>query len=137
MSDNQGYVRQANIKNFCVVYWPDGVKFTVFLGFFESLLLFLKRLKHDCTLFEDFNIDNLTHDNEKQNYVNLLAAYGYEIQNSLPTRVTTTSSSCLDHVISCFPIESKTVKVTISDHYALQSEVPIPLRDIMKGEEPM
>ena len=113
---------EAIIKNFCVVYRPDGVKFTVFLDLFESLLLFLKTLKHDCTLFGDFNIDTLNDDNEKRKYVNLLAAYGYEIQNSSPTRVTTTSSTCIDHVINAFPIEIKTVKVTISDHYALQSE---------------
>ena len=31
---------EANIKNFCVVYRPDAVKFTVFLDLFESLLLF-------------------------------------------------------------------------------------------------
>ena len=127
---------EANIKNFCVVYRPDGVKFTVFLDLFESLLLFLKTLKHDCTLFGDFNIDTVTDDNEKRKYVNLLAAYENEIQNSSPTRVTTTSSTCLDHVISGFPIEIKTVKVTISDLYALQSEIPILLND-KKGEEPM
>ena len=120
-----------------MVYRPDGVKFTVFLDLFESLLLFLKTLKHDCTLFGDFNIDTLNDDNEKRKYVTLLAAYGYEIQNSSPTRVTTTSSTCLDHVISGFPIEIKTVKVTISDHYALQSEIPIPLNDNKKKEELM
>ena len=128
---------KADIKNFCVVYRPDGVKFTVFLDLFESLLLFLKTLKHDCTLFGDFNIDTLTDDNEKRKYVNLLAAYGYEIQNSLSTRATTTSSTCLDHVISCFPNETKTVKVPVSDNYALQSEIPILLNDNKKEEEPM
>ena len=93
---------EANIKNFFVVYRPDGVKFTVFLDSFVSLLLFLKTLKHDCTLFGDFNIDTPTDDNDKQKYVNLLAAYGYEIQNSLPTRGTTTSSTCLDPCYQLF-----------------------------------
>ena len=52
-----------------------------------------------------------TDDNEKRKYVNLLAAYGYEIQqNSLTTRVTTTSSTCLDHVISGFPLKLKQLK---------------------------
>ena len=67
-------------------------------------------------LFED----TLTHGNESQNYLKLPAAYGYEIQNSSPTRVTSTTSTCLDLVISCFAIENITVEVTISDHYALQ-----------------
>ena len=46
-----------------------------------------------------------------------------------PTGVTTISLTCLDHVISCFPIEPKTVKVTLSYQYALQSELPILLKD--------
>ena len=128
---------EAIIKNFCVVFRPDGVKFTVFLDLFESLLLFLKTLKHDCSLFGDFNIGTLTDESEKRNNVNLIAAYGYEIQNSSPTRVTTTSSTCLDHVISGFPIGIKTVKVTISDQYALQSEIPILLNENKKREDPM
>ena len=36
-----------------------------------------------------------------------------------------------------FPIETKTVKVTISDYYALQSEIPFLLNDNKKGEQPM
>ena len=66
----------------------------------------------------------------------MLAAYGYEIQNSSPTRVTSTSATCLDHVISCFPIETRTIKISISDHYALESDIPVLLKGKKKAREP-
>ena len=94
-------------------------------GKVEELLIFLRTLKNDCIFFGDFNIDTLTDDNEKHQYTNLLAAYGFAVQNNSPTRVTSTTATCLDHVISSYPIETETIKITISDHFALEASIPL------------
>ena len=89
----------------------------------ESLLSFLRSQKYDCIIFGDFNINKLVENSELINYTNLLAAYGFKIQNSEPTRVTSTTATCLDHIISSNDINTKTVKITISDHYAIEADL--------------
>ena len=114
---------KGNKKNFCVVYRPDSVLYSKFLELMESLLSFLRSQKNDCIIFGDFNINTLIENSESINYTNLLAAYGFKIQNSEPTRVTSTTATCLDHIISSNEINTKTVKITISDHYAIETDL--------------
>ena len=90
----------------------------------EELLIHLRTLKNDCILFGDFIVDTLTDDNEKHQYTNMIAAYGFAVQNNSSTRVFSTTVTGLDHVISSYPIETETLKITISDHFALEASVP-------------
>ena len=114
---------EANTKSFCVIYRPDAVRFGKFAELFESLLEFLSTLKNDCIIFGDFNVDTLVDDSENKQYLNLLRAYGFSVQNNEPTRVTSTTATCIDHVSAKSFLKIKTMKLTISDHYGLEAEI--------------
>ena len=49
----------------------------------------------------------------------LLEAYDFEIQNKLPTRVTPTFKSCIDHMITQNVVCTETLPTTISDHFTV------------------
>ena len=52
-------------------------------------------------------------------YVTLLEACDFEIQNQLPTRVTPTSKSCIDHMTTQNVVCTETLPITIRDHFTL------------------
>ena len=70
-------------------------------------------------LFGDFNISTLKDGLDKKKYAALLEVYDFEIQNKLPTRVTHTSKSCIDHMITQNIVCSETLLTTISDHFTV------------------
>ena len=92
---------------------------------FEDLLQFLKNLKHDTKLFGDFNIDTTKESKDKSDYENLIAADRFKRQNSEPTRVTPTSSTCLDHLLTRFPVKNESIKTTLSDYYTVVGDIHI------------
>ena len=55
---------------------------------------------------------------------NLTLAYNFRRQNSEPTRVTPTSSTCLDHYITSYQTVHQSEKTTMSDHYTVLGEIP-------------
>ena len=112
------------LVNFCVVYRPQANKLSAFFPEFELLLQFVRSLKHDTIIFGDFNIDTIKESADKIKYENLLLAYNFRRQNSEPTRVTPTTSTCLDHYITSFQATHKTEKTTMSDHYTVLGEIP-------------
>ena len=93
-------------------------------GVTRRIVDFFENSKNDCILFGDFNIDTLTDDNQKHQYTNLLAAYGFAVQNNSPTRGNRTTAAWLDHVISSYSNETKTIKIT-SDHFALEASISL------------
>ena len=107
------------LYNICAIYRPETVKINNFLGYLENLLYFLKGLPGETLLFGDFNIDTLKDDLDKKKYMALLEAYDFEIQNNLPTRVTPTSKSCIDHMITQNVVCTETLPTTISDHFTV------------------
>ena len=106
------------LYNICSIYRPETIKINNFIGYLETLLYFLKGLPGETLLFGDFNIDTLKDDLDRKKYVALLEAYDFEIQNKLPTRVTPTSKSCIDHMISQ-NVCTETLPTTISDHFTV------------------
>ena len=50
-----------------------------------------------------------------KDYEKLLTAFDYRKQNILPTGVTPTSATFLDHVITSFSISTETVNTSFSD----------------------
>ena len=112
-------------RNFCVVYRPDSKKLKTFMPEFEDLLNFLRTLKHDTVILGDFNIDTIKESKFKTVYENVLRAYDFERQNSEPTRVTPTTATCLDHIITSYPINTMTISTTISDHFTVIGEIPV------------
>ena len=105
--------------NICSIYRPQTIKINNFISYLETLLYFLKGLPGETLLFGDFNIDTLKDDLDRKKYVALLEAYDFEIQNKLPTRVTPTSKSCIDHMITQNVVCTETLPTTISDHFTV------------------
>ena len=110
---------------FCVIYRPQSHKMKQFLLELENLLNFLRSLKDDSMIFGDFNIDTIVESKETKDYENLLTAFDYRKQNNLPTRVTPTSATCLDHVITSFSVSTETVNTSFSDHYTVLGEIAV------------
>ena len=106
-------------KNFCVVYRPQNT-INRFIEDLDKLFAFLRNLKEETLIFRDFNIDTLKPSYEKTKHEILTQSYGYRIRNYQATRVTATSATCLDHVITSSIVETKTITITISDHYAVE-----------------
>ena len=114
----------SDVKNFCAVYRPETFRLSKFFPEFEVLLHFLKTLKGEKTIFGDFNIDTLNEHKDKTDYTNLLASYDFQVQNFLPTRVTPTSKTCLDHLITERTVNTETIQTTISDHFTVTAKIP-------------
>ena len=53
---------------------------------------------------------------------NVLRAYDFERQNFEPTRVTLTTATCLDHILTSYPINTMTIRKTISDRSTVIGE---------------
>ena len=109
-------------------------RLTKFLPKFEELLFFLKSLSYETFIFGDFNINTLITDNDKVNYENLLNSFDCKIQNTLPTRVTPTTKSCLDHWIASDELYTQTIETTISDHFTVAASIPLTSRKSYKKE---
>ena len=116
----------------------------------DKLFAFLRSLKEETLIFGDFNIDMLKPSYKKTKYENLIQSYGYRIRNYQATRVTETSATCLDHVTTSSMVETRTITITISDHYAVEftasfwtspsdisTEKPIKQRNLneLKGDQ--
>ena len=91
-----------------------------FIEYLDKLFAFLRNLKEETLIFGDFNLDTLKPSYEKTKYENLIQSYEYKNRNFEATRVTATSATFLDHVITSSMVETKTITITISDRYAVK-----------------
>ena len=99
-----------------------------FLDHFEKLLYFLSSLWSETIIFGDFNIDTFIDDTDSRKYTNLLKAFGFEVRNNLPTRITINSKSCIDPIITQNNnIHTDTIKTTKSDHFTVMADLGIKL----------
>ena len=119
------HLDSSNCRIFCVIYRPPSFKLNQFFSELENLLHFLKSLNDESLIYGDFNIDMLKNEKVKKEYVNLLLAYGFKVQNLLPTRVTPTSKTCIDHMITTKDQKTETLETTISDHFAVTAEITL------------
>ena len=91
----------------------------LFLLILDSLLHDVSQIKEQIWCCGDLNVDNLVNSSFLVDYKNLLLSIGLKLLNEEPTRETTHSSSCIDHVFANIYHEVSTLKCTIRDHYAL------------------
>ena len=76
--------------------------------------------RNSCIVTGDFNINMLSLDNRKQNFLHMTECYGLRQLINRPTRVTSTTSSLIDHIytnISSYNIQSGCINVEIADHF--------------------
>ena len=69
----------------------------------------------------DFNIDLLKMDSISDYFSNELSMIDYKLASPLlPTRKTSTTASCIDHIFTnCSYKTSKIIEISVSDHFAL------------------
>ena len=67
----------------------------------------------------DFNNDTLDCKPISKSYFILIKSCGAHILNRDSTRITPTSSKCIDHLIANFDANVKTLDSTISDHFSV------------------
>ena len=92
---------------------------------FEDLLLELKALSGEILLMGDLNVDIIGNQRNFFDYQNLLLSFDLEVQNFEPTRVTKSSSTCIDHIIAAEETQVTTINCTISDHFGLMCDLKI------------
>ena len=85
----------------------------------------MKALSDEFLLMGDLNIDIISSQRNFIDYKDLLLSFDLEVQNIEPTRVTKTSSTCIDYIIAAEETQVTTINCTISDHYRLMSDLKI------------
>jgi predicted outer membrane repeat protein len=97
----------------------------VFFSKFENLLTDLTSHNQEFILMGDFNINALTpNDLSTKRLIDLLYTFGLDLLVSSPTRVTATSQTAIDNVISNIHNVAVSVVVTaVSDHYGQEAVI--------------
>ena len=101
------------------MYRRPSTKNSDFLVLFDELLEQLEVGNKNMILRGDFKTNISGNNNQVKNYKNLLENFGLQVNNLEPTRVTTTTSTCIDHMISNSQYENKTIGSNISDHFPI------------------
>ena len=105
--------KQGTKASLSLVYRPPSSSIDSFIENFDKLLFELKKLKHDCFITGDFNIDMLKESNENKKLTNVCESYNLEITSYEATRETATTSTCIDLFIANKDTYSSEVKKSI------------------------
>jgi len=88
-------------------------------GFVDSLNLYFYKMRHNNHIITgDINIDSSNAN--YHSYIDSYSAFNYQNLITIPTRVTSISSTCIDHILVNFDeyeYDSGTVELGITDHY--------------------
>lgn len=115
------------------IYRTPGIQITA--NFLYRFKLFLQKIEKENKLKKvliasDFNINILNNDSSSENFKNIVNQYGYKFCNWEPTRITVSSSSCIDNILisSNYGLHnSLNQDLSLSDHNALFITVPVSL----------
>lgn len=118
------------------LYWPNSKReIDVFYSCLDKLLTHIstKDSTKNVVIGGDFNVDFLSNNNEKNRLSNLMLSHNFHQKVRKPTRVTSTSNSCIDLIFTNF--SSKSVKVSVeeygfSDHRGLLFSLPFLKKQI-------
>lgn len=107
-----------------VVYRPPGLNhFELFLNNFESILQKVLSVQKYVMLCGDFNIDFNDENSVNNKFFNLLRQYGIHRTIFTSTRISKTSDTCIDNILTNIRptpsiFLSETIETGISDHLA-------------------
>ena len=122
----------------CVIYNPPKSNKMQFIDRLDEFLENSKSANHPFILCGDLNIDIIPDNLLSQNYLNCIHSNGFSINGREPTRVTATSSICLDHFIFGNLTEPHSMVLNsehLSDHYPILLEWVIKCQ-IVNNEVP-
>lgn len=96
-----------------------------FFSKFESIIAKLTKKNKSFFLVGDFNINVLETENSKtKRFKDLLRSFGLQWSVNDPTRVTDTSSTAIDNVITNIPgVAVSVVSTAVSDHYGIEAVI--------------
>lgn len=100
-----------------VIYRPPGLALDVFTAEFDHLLSTLKTKSKDIILLGDYNIDLLRINDHKNTslYYNALIAHHYLPTITKPTRITTTTKTLIDNILTTAWSKLNWASIIISD----------------------
>ncbi|KAK9880586.1 hypothetical protein WA026_011826 [Henosepilachna vigintioctopunctata] len=121
------------------IYRPDTVPFSNIDLFFEKFITLLELLTSSKQLYAivgDFNLDMLdVNDNNVLTFLSILESFNVKITITEPTRITSTTSTLLDNILTNLENgKSKVIQGHISDHLGQFFESTLP-REITKNTE--
>ena len=103
-----------------VIYNPPSGSQRDFIDEFENVLhsVFLSIYKRKCLILGDFNINTLVKSTIAKEYLNLIHSEGFNPLILEATRVTESTTSCIDHILSNFVSSSTSgsIAIEIADH---------------------
>lgn len=115
------------------LYWPNSsIGVEMFLERLENLLkmIMMKDKNKKIILGGDFNVNYFKECKLKRLLSNLLTTYNFQQIVKEPTRITTTSSTCLDLIFINFNNKELTVNVQelgFSDHRGVELSLPLKI----------
>lgn len=114
------------------IYRPCSGDFDVFLNALGNVLRSMTKLTKKIVLAGDFNVRFCGRSRDLMELLVLVESFGLKVTISDFTRVSSTSSTCIDNIITDFNgdlIETAVIDPCISDHYAqiMTVETNVPL----------
>ena len=103
----------------CAIYRRHQQSVTEFLENLDSMMENFSVKRVPTYILGDFNINTLAITVNTENYNNTISNNGFKHLITDPTRVTETSTTCIDHILtnSTSNVEGKCVASHIADHY--------------------
>ena len=123
----RNYLKLAGVENIWVdtqdlfigvIYNPPSRSQHDFIDEFENLLHSVLLSKRKCLILGDFNINTLVKSTIPKEYLNLIYSDGFNPLILEATRVTESTTSCIDHILSNFVSSSTSGRIAleIADH---------------------
>lgn len=105
-----------------IIYCPPDSDLNIFNNKLEEILLYINKLNKDCVLLGDFNIDVSKDDAVKNDFINILHSSSFFPTINIFTRVTNTSTTVIDNIVTNIrnvKLESGALLSDITDHYPI------------------
>lgn len=112
------------------LYWPNSKReIEVFYNCLENLLKLIstRDFSKNIVIGGDFNVDFLKNSNERHRLSNIMLLYNFRQKITEPTRVTSTSSKCIDLLFTNFNTRHSKLTVEefgLSDHRGILLSIP-------------
>lgn len=113
-----------------VIYWPDHTRMpNIFFNSLTNLLQHVKTkyLRKHVIIGGDFNIDMLVTSMLRSDLIDLMKSYNFHQHIKEATRITETSSTCLDLIFTNFNVKKENISVHeygLSDHRGTTIQIP-------------
>ena len=108
-----------------IIYYPLPLNKIKFIQQLDEVLENISRRKTKLIVMGDLNIDILHDHRVSRNFLESFKLNGLEFNDTNPTRIGTTSETCIDHIITSesMVIPSRAIQtVGFSDHYSVANK---------------